>query len=148
MSTEKSVQEALRWIRTAEDDLQAAIILKGSRKYSHACFHAQQAGEKSVKSVWYFADEDPWGHSIKKLIEGLQEVDPALYNRLKDFTRSAMVLDRFYIPTRYPNGLPDMIPSEAYTDEDADQCIKSASGIIERVKNIIPDTKTRSDQID
>ncbi|MBW1728749.1 MAG: HEPN domain-containing protein [Deltaproteobacteria bacterium] len=59
MSTEKSVQEALRWIRTAEDDLQAAIILKGSRKYSHACFHAQQAGEKSVKSVWYFADEDP-----------------------------------------------------------------------------------------
>ncbi|MBW1728748.1 MAG: hypothetical protein JRJ62_14510 [Deltaproteobacteria bacterium] len=41
-----------------------------------------------------------------------------------------------------------MIPSEAYTDEDADQCIKSASGIIERVKNIIPDTKTRSDQID
>ena len=27
------------------------------------------------------------------------------------------ILDTYYIPTRYPNGLPDRIPAEVYTEE-------------------------------
>lgn len=65
MSKEKNKQEADRWFRTAQDDLDTAIILKDKGKFAHACFHAQQAGEKAVKVVWYFADADPWGHRLK-----------------------------------------------------------------------------------
>lgn len=111
MSTEKNKEEAMSWLRTAENDLMAAEVLKKNGMYSHACFHAQQAAEKSVKSVWYLADEDPWGHAIKKLIDDLEHVDLAIHDKLKDLIRHALVLDRFYIPTRYPNGLPDLIPT-------------------------------------
>ena len=137
MSTEKNIREAIRLLTTAEDDNDSAVILKENSKFAHSCFHAQQAGEKALKAVWYFADADPWGHSIKKLIEDLNSVDLKLYQRLKSYTRMGMVLDRFYIPTRYPNGLPDITPDVAFTDEDADACITYSKKIIDEVRSII-----------
>ncbi len=137
MSTEKNIREALRWFTTAEDDNDSAVILKENGKFAHSCFHAQQAGEKALKAVWYFADADPWGHSIKKLIEDLNSVDLKLYQRLESYTRIGMLLDRFYIPTRYPNGLPDITPDVAFKDEDADTCITYSKKIIDEVRLIL-----------
>ncbi len=137
MSTEKNIREAIRWFTTAEDDKDSAVILKENGKFAHSCFHAQQAGEKALKAVWYFADADPWGHSIKKLIEDLNSVDLKLYQRLESYTRMGMVLDRFYIPTRYPNGLPDITPDVAFTDEDADTCITYSKKILDEVRSIL-----------
>ena len=137
MSVEKNVREALRWLRTAEDDLDAATILRKNEKFPHACFHAQQAGEKALKAVWYFADADPWGHSIKKLIEDLRYVDLMLYEHVESLLRSGMLLDRFYIPTRYPNGLPDLTPDAAYIDEDAETCIEHATRIVNKARSVL-----------
>lgn len=53
------------------NDLVAAGILTENAKHAQACFHAQQSAEKSIKAIWYFLDADPWGHSIKKLIDDL-----------------------------------------------------------------------------
>lgn len=36
------------------------------------------------------------------------------------------MLDKFYIPTRYPNGLPDLIPGHVYGQEDARREIEAA----------------------
>ncbi|MBN1841112.1 MAG: HEPN domain-containing protein [Deltaproteobacteria bacterium] len=137
MSVDKNVQEALRWLRTAEDDLDSATILRRNEKFPHACFHAQQAGEKALKAVWYFADADPWGHSIKKLIEDLRYVDLMLYEHVESLLRSGMLLDRFYIPTRYPNGLPDLTPDAAYIDEDAETCIEHATRIVNKARSVL-----------
>lgn len=137
MSTEKNRREAFRWLTTAQDDLDSAVILRKNVKFAHSCFHAQQAGEKAVKALWYLADADPWGHSIMKLIDDLENVDLKLHDRLKSLSRLGMVLDRFYIPTRYPNGLPDITPDAAFTDEDADTCIEHSGKIIETVHSIL-----------
>ncbi len=137
MSTEKNIREAIRWLTTADDDIDSAVILKNNGKFAHSCFHAQQAGEKALKAVWYFADADPWGHSTKKLIEDLNFVDFKLYQKLESYIKMAMVLDRFYIPTRYPNGLPDITPDEAFSDEDADTCITYSKKIIDEVRSIL-----------
>ena len=75
MSLEKNRQEAERWLKTAEGDLETAVILLENKKYAHSCFHSQQAGEKAIKAVWYLLDADPWGHSIQKLIQDLKHVD-------------------------------------------------------------------------
>ena len=136
MSTEKNRKEADRWLSTAHDDLDTAKILKDNKKYAHACFHAQQAGEKAVKAVWYFLDADPWGHSIKKLIDDLVRTDKQIYNSLKSLEKTGMILDRFYIPTRYPNGLPDITPDMAFAEEDAITCIDFAQLILDKIKDI------------
>ena len=137
MSVEKNIREAVRWIETAGDDIDPAVILRKSGKFAHSCFHAQQSGEKAIKAVYYYVDADPWGHSIKRLIEDLKQVDLNFYNHLESLVRSGMLLDRFYIPTRYPNGLPDLTPKEAFIDEDAKSCIEHADLILKAVKSLI-----------
>jgi len=137
MSAEKNRLEARRWLETAQGDLEAALILQERGKFAHACFHAQQAGEKAVKALWYFADADPWGHSIKKLIEDLAAVAPSMHARLAPLIRDGTVLDRFYIPTRYPNGLPDMTPQEAFLAEDATSAVELARRLIETVRPLL-----------
>ena len=47
----------------------------------------------------------------------------------KHLEKSATILDRFYITTRYPNGLPDLTPEEAYLEEDAISCLDYAKKI-------------------
>lgn len=137
MSIEKNKQESKRWLHTAEDDLDTSILLKTHNKFAHSCFHAQQAAEKAVKSVWYYEDSDPWGHSIKKLIDDLDEVNMAAYNALANVARLAMILDRFYIPTRYPNGLPDITPDMAFTEEDSTMCIEAAKSILNVIQSYL-----------
>jgi HEPN domain-containing protein len=137
MSTEKNVTEALRWLKTGEDDLEAAVVLRENGKFPQACFYTQQAGEKALKAVWYFRDADPWGHSIRRLIEDLENVDLNVYDQLKGLLKAGTVLDRFYIPTRYPNGLPELTPAEAYLDEDAELCIRQATEILAAVKSLL-----------
>ena len=137
MSAEKNAGEALRWLTTAREDLETARVLLANRRYAHACFHAQQAGEKCMKAVWYERDGDPWGHSANKLIRGTEDLDAELFDRLKDLLEPAAKLDRFYVPTRYPNGLPDLTPDQAYFEEDAREAITLAERLIERSTQLL-----------
>ena len=143
MSAEKNKEEARRWLDMAADDLKTAEILRMNERFAHACFHAQQAGEKSAKALWYHLDGDPWGHSALRLIEELKEDHVAIYDQLKGFLEISGKLDRFYIPTQYPNGLPDLIPGEAYFDEDAEEAIGHARELLIAVRQIItPDSQS------
>jgi HEPN domain-containing protein len=47
------------------------------------------------------------------------------------------ILDGFYIPTRYPNGVPDSIPARVYTKYAASQAVGLAEEIVELVKKKI-----------
>ena len=137
MSLEKNRQEAERWLITAEGDLETASILLENNKFAHSCFHSQQAGEKAIKAVWYLLDADPWGHSIQKLIQDLKHVDLNTMEQFDLVKKCAVLLDRYYIPTRYPNGLPDLTPEEAYLEEDAQACIENAKKVLEAARNRI-----------
>jgi len=135
MSLEKDHHEALRWLKTAEEDLGAARGLLTIKKYSHACFIAQQCAEKAMKALWYALGDDPWGHSIRKLIEEIP--NNAVRQKLMANLEAGNILDRYYIPTRYPNGLPDLTPGEVYLKKDADLCIRHARSILTAVKSQI-----------
>jgi HEPN domain-containing protein len=133
MSDEKAREEARRWLTTARGDLETARLLAAGRRWAHACFHAQQAAEKALKALWYAHDLDPWGHSVLKLIDELRVAAAELYGVVKGLREAAARLDRFYLLTRYPNGLPDITPEEAFFEADAMSAIELAAGIVEQV---------------
>lgn len=137
MSAEHNYKESKRWLETAQDDLQTAQVLLENKRFSHACFHAQQAAEKALKSVWYHADDDPWGHSILKLITDLVHVDASIFGLFKDKKEIAAYLDRFYIPTRYPNGLPELTPQAAFFEADARKAISLAQQLLDLTESIV-----------
>lgn len=137
MSEEKAKKEALRWIKTAEGDFEAASLLKREGKHAHACFFFQQAAEKALKALFYLHGLDPWGHSVRKLIEHLKEISDSLYSEFQSLVEEALYLDRFYIPTRYPNGLPELTPEETFTARESKDAEEIALKIIEKVRKLL-----------
>ncbi|KPQ34490.1 MAG: hypothetical protein HLUCCA11_14420 [Phormidesmis priestleyi Ana] len=131
MSGKKLWQEADRWYRQAVDDLDVAAVLLNSRKYAQSCFNAQQAAEKGLKAVCYLLDTDPWGHSCTKLIQNLPEVER---NRFDEAIEAALSLDKLYIPTRYPDALAELIPTEAFTQKEAEAAISLSQEILTLVE--------------
>jgi HEPN domain-containing protein len=125
-------REAERWLEQAKRDLAAAETIFAQRLWWIACFQSQQAAEKAVKSFLYGAGQRMvLGHSVAELIREAAAHKPAF----ADLTASAAALDRFYIPTRYPNGLPGGIPADSYTEHDAQQAIDTAKAVLEFVEN-------------
>ncbi|HOU21076.1 MAG TPA: HEPN domain-containing protein [Kiritimatiellia bacterium] len=134
MSSERLWHEAQRWLRTAQEDLRASEVLRDAGLFSHSCFLAQQSAEKAVKSIHLIQDRDPWGHGIQKLLADLPEPPPAMVP-WQDYLDKAAALDRFYIPARYPNGLPDLTPGTTFTRRDADTALVQARTIVEAAEN-------------
>lgn len=132
MGIESQKKEALRWFRQAEDDLSSARVLNDNKKFAQSCFYCQQASEKAVKALWFQLGLDPWGHSVLRLIEDID--DNELRKELDIFSDHARALDRFYMTTRYPNGLPELIPFEAYSSKDSAEAIKLGDEIIQHIR--------------
>ena len=92
-----------------------------------ACFSAHQAAEKGLKALYQHLNGEAWGHSAMRLLEELSptvEVKP-------DLLDCARILDRFYIPTRYPNGFDYGKPADYYTETDSRQAIGCAEAILQ-----------------
>jgi len=85
MSRSKNLYEAKRWLQTALEDFDTAELLLENKRFSHACYLFQQSAEKALKALWYLEDEEPWGHSISKLIKGFPFKDK--YPFVKDLER-------------------------------------------------------------
>lgn len=127
-----SRHEAQRWLNQAQRDIDDARFLASGERFNSCCFLAQQAAEKAVKAFLYLqGTEFVWGHSVIELCEDASHFDK-LFATLK---KHASTLDKYYIPTRYPDGLPGGLPSDAFHKEDADAAIDSANKIIEYVKS-------------
>lgn len=131
MSLSRNRQTAERWLKTAQEDVRVAETLMEQQFYSHACFAAQQAGEKAIKALWFLSDQEPWGHSLQRLL-----LDFSAKDQLPDFPKlieAAAALDKLYIPTRYPNGLPDLTPAESYFRAEAETGIALAKFLLENI---------------
>lgn len=124
---------ALKWLRQAEADLQAARDSLKDGHYEWSCFQAQQSGEKALKAYLYEKGYTSiMTHLLKELVRECQKFDPAFASIMQE----ARTLDMFYIPTRYPNGLGgELPPAEFYEEGDAKQCVRSAELILHVVKN-------------
>ena len=134
MSQERYRKEAKRWLQQARSDLEASKDSRAAGHYEWAFFQAQQAAEKGIKAIWFHHAYDPWGHSLIKLLRDFPDAE--VRERLEDLADSAKLLDKLYIPTRYPNGLPDATPGEVYTRSEAETASETAKTIIERAAAI------------
>lgn len=129
-------EESLRWLTQAKDELQDADDLRKRGRFYIALFHFQQAAEKAFKAYLYAkvkSVEVFYTHSIYDLSKMALEIDP-------DFKKvvSAKKLDRYYIPTRYPNSLPGGVPSQYFNDpEEAKEAMELTKSVIELVEKKI-----------
>ncbi len=115
--------EATRWLRQAENDHAFAELAVREGFCAQACFLAQQVAEKALKAIAYARGERVvLGHSLVELVERFGTPLPTLQN----LRETAGVLDQYYVPTRYPNGLPGGVPFEAFSRQQAAQAVLDA----------------------
>ena len=122
-------QEALRWFMQSENDLEFVRWLNKEKKFlDKGCFVAQQSAEKAMKACLYAQGERiVIGHSLFDFCEKIK-INVSEFSEIINECRR---LDRYYIPTRYPNGLPGGIPFQYFTEED----IRNALVDAEKVEN-------------
>ncbi len=134
----KRSEEAHRWLRQAQEDLAAAKDVHEDERYNWSCFMSQQAAEKALKAV-YLGRGEPveWVHSCLALIQGDPEKRLAGIPEFKKLENAARDLDKAYIPSRYPNGVPHGIPSDFFTKEDSQQCLAQAEAIVSQCTQLL-----------
>jgi len=124
--------ESKRWLVQSKYDLVTSRWNAKGNLFAPACFWAQQSAEKAAKAYLYSKGERfVIGHSVAELLEKCKTYD-------KDFKALIPIgafLDRFYIPTRYPNGLPGGVPAYVYRRKDSSEAIKMAQKVFDFISS-------------
>jgi HEPN domain-containing protein len=128
-------EEALRWLDQAEHNLKVAENNLKAQFYSDACYMAEQTAQIALKAfIIYHKKRLIWQHSIQELSMICSQYDTD-FEEFIDFGR---ILDRYYIPTRYPNALArPAVPYKTYTEKDAKEALGFAKEILKKVKEKI-----------
>lgn len=119
--------EGMRWLDQAHEDLHWTQHLAREGAYHLACFLAQQVTEKALKAFLYAQGEEMViGHSVARLCASAADHLPAFAEKAREWS----ILDGYYVPTRYPNSLPDDIPAHVYTRRAADEAVALAADAV------------------
>jgi len=118
------------WLSFAREDLRMADLAFRDEMFNQVCFHAQQAAEKCLKAVLHKKGQlPPKTHKIIDLLTVLTELD------LGELRETVLLLDRFYIPTRYPDALPGGFEEGLPTAEDAREALDTAARLLRTVES-------------
>jgi len=119
--TEKPKEPFEEWFQKAgEDELSCGTLIHEGGASSTACFLAQQMAEKYLKGflVWHKI-RFPKVHDLLELATLLIKTTPDI-ETIRD---KLILLNRYYIETRYPGGYP------VFSGEDARQAFEAALSI-------------------
>jgi HEPN domain-containing protein len=126
------MKESERWLLFAHQDLRMAQMAMEEGLYNQVCFHAQQCAEKAIKGLLAHQRKiPPRTHRLADLL-GLLEPDPFAEDRIE-----IQLLDRFYLPTRYPDALPGSLPEGLPDAQDAQEALTIAGKVLTQVKQLL-----------
>lgn len=118
------------WMKYAKADYDAATHLANHHPVHMeiVCFHCQQAGEKALKAILAYHDEEiPRSHDLYEL---LVRVEIYCKGTADMFSDLADQLTNFAVVTRYPNGEMEV------TKEDMELALLNAEQILKHIGNL------------
>jgi HEPN domain-containing protein len=130
MSDPDHLAEARRWLRYAQQDLNAAEAMLSSADFMarHACWLAQQAAEKSLKAALVYSQIDfPWRHDL----DALRNLLPDGW-QVKRAQPDLAELTEWAVEARYPGDWPDA------TQDDARRAVAQARETLRWVSQDFP----------
>ena len=117
--------DSKRWLQFAREDLHMAELALQADIFNQVCFHGQQCAEKAIKGLLLHQERVvPRTHRLGDLLPLLSP------NPFIEMLLDIHLLDRFYIPTRYPDVLPGNLPEGLPTRQDAEEALAVARQIM------------------
>ncbi|MHA1232056.1 MAG: HEPN domain-containing protein [Candidatus Helarchaeota archaeon] len=120
------------WLEQARRELEAAKDLYNTKHYAWTCFTCQHSAEKSLKSILEKYNIPSFGHNLINLISEVEKL-VKIPNKIKN---ACFILNRYYIPTRYPDAYPSGVPAEMFNNNDAFQALKLAEEVYKFAEKI------------
>jgi HEPN domain-containing protein len=117
------------WLAFARQDLRMAELALEEGIYNQVCFHSQQCVEKAIKGWLEQQGQTP--PRTHRMADLLALLPTRLLGELND---ALGLLDRFYIPTRYPDALPGTLPEGLPGERDAREALDMARQALELIR--------------
>ena len=117
-----------RWLGFARQDLRVAELAMDDGLYNQVCFHSEQCVEKVLKA-WLAekGERIPRTHSMADLLPLISA------DIVGGLIEEIILLDRFYIPTRYPDALPGSLEDGLPDKEEALEAFELAKKVLENI---------------
>ena len=122
------MRELDRWLAFAREDLRIAELALNEGLYNQVCFHSEQCVEKVLKA-WLAkkGKKIPRTHRMADLLTLI----PA--NVVAGMAEEILLLDRFYIPTRYPDALPGSLQEGMPNKQEAQETLDIATKVLRSI---------------
>jgi HEPN domain-containing protein len=129
--TEELIQA---WLNRAADDLAVGKLALKKDYTAHSCFLAHQAFEKSLKAFLIKRrTTHPRTHKLVDLVTECSALDKTFATLLT----GAIVLDQYYIPTRYPDATPGTLAEGSPSTKQAKEALRIAQDAFDTVSSLL-----------
>jgi HEPN domain-containing protein len=127
------MQRAEDWLNEAQAELRAGRDLLTGEHWSWCCFTCQQAVEKALKAMCEHFRTPQFGHNLNMLLQAVE----AHLSVAESMRMACARLNRYYIPTRYPDAFDRGAPADQFFAADAHQAVADAEEVIGFATDII-----------
>ena len=128
------------WLHQAAADLAQAQLSAEAGHHEWACFACHQAVEKALQAVHLQQGQQSWGHGLGR---SFRELPPAvaadLADVVSDLEDRLRVLDALYIPTRYPDSLPEGAPTDHFGRLQSSDALSHARALLDAIRAALAD---------
>jgi HEPN domain-containing protein len=122
------------WLHQAQADLEQARLSAGATHHEWACFACHQAVEKALKALHLHLGQQVWGHGLGRSFRNLPAATAAaLAEAVPDLEDRLRILDALYIPTRYPDSLPDGAPTDHFGRLQSEDALRHACALVDAI---------------
>ena len=123
------------WLHQAQADLAQAQLSAEAGHHEWACFACHQAAEKALKALHLHHGQQSWGHGLGR---SFRDLPPAVATQLAaqvtDLEDRLRVLDALYIPTRYPDSLPEGAPTDHFGRLQSQDALFHARALVDAIR--------------
>ncbi|MEM1545304.1 MAG: HEPN domain-containing protein [Candidatus Methanomethylicia archaeon] len=110
------------WMEQAKGEFKAARDLFVTANYAWCCFTCHQAAEKALKAILEHFGSPTIGRNLLVLLAEVSK----FVSISKNIENACRILNRYYIPTRYPNAFPSGAPVHMFNEDDAREALQYA----------------------
>lgn len=122
------------WLHQARADLAQAQLSAENGHHEWACFACHQAVEKALKALHLRHSQQSWGHGLGRCFRELPHpIAEQLAAQVTDLEDRLRVLDALYIPTRYPDSLPEGAPTDHFGRLQSHDALRHARALVDAI---------------
>ncbi len=128
------MNRAADWLHQARADLAHAQLSADAGHHEWACFACHQAVEKALKALHLHHGQQSWGRGLGRSLRDLPpQAMAALAAQVSDLEDRLRVLDALYIPTRYPDSLPEGAPTDHFGRLQSSDALSHARALVDAI---------------